>query len=351
MHVPFTDEFDVSEAVGSVDAVRILSALFEGMSSATCIVHVQEIFVRQEISLFADSLQHLSLCLEEKRWDTVDFAPLTTLSNLGRLEYSHVCRSFRGFVAVLPQLCSLSKVVLLGTNPVPAESIARCSALKAVVLSTEPHKHVSLSEILKLTQLTELTARFRWDCLEDLCSMTRLECLRLHVDPKDDGSLDQALSCMPNLQNLEVTFRDLLLTNCKNIIGRPRLSGEVFSHMDRLKSVSLCRVDISKSFFQELASRTGLTKLEFSSYEPRRYPRSFLCQINLLRNLKELALYLSPKDTMCNLLSPEKLPKLRRLNISGNRLHVSAVRREFERKMHPALINTEKSSWRSRCNA
>ena len=313
--------------------------------------------VWQGITLFTGSVRHLSLRLG-KHWEAVDFTPLRSLTSLGTLDFDTTCFYSQVFLQLLPQLSSVTKLhplnFRLDMNPALGESIARCSALKALNWANtrlSPRRSASMSTIFKRAQLTELAIIFCRNFPAELCCLTRLEHLSLGAELNDVCGLAEALSCMPNLQTLQVNLLAIGFRRRPHGVVRFKLSGDAFSSMDNLRSVSLRLVDIGESFFQELASRTGLTKLEFISHQDWRYSRDFLCQVNLLRNLEELTFRLSKKDKICNVLWPSHLPKLRRLNVNNVGGRAGAVRRKFERSMHPALINTKTSPWRSRFQA
>ena len=258
---------------------------------------------------------------------------------------------------MLPQLHSVTKLQPAGhhedVDPALVESIAICSGLKAfdcldgfVWIYERP----DLSEVFKLTQLTELGAWFSWNFLPELCRMTLLEHLHLDVDLDDDCSLDQALSSMPHLQTVRIKFSGAIWRDDEGWLpGKLRLSGDAFSELHHLRTLLLDGVDIDESFFLVLTSKTGLTKLEFTSLRHSNFARDLMCEVNLLRNLEELTLRLYEEEyTVGDLLKPERLLKLKHLNISGNEDEVEAVRKKFDQSMHPALVNKEKSPWRSR---
>ena len=288
-----------------------------------------------------------------------DFAPLLSLTNLGTLSFDRECGHRQGFVDVLPQLRSVTKLQSAGyysdMDPAFGESIARCSGLKAFDCLNDfvwELEWSNMSEVFQLTQLTELTASFRWNLLPELCCLTLLEHLHLNVDFDDDCTLDVALSAMPQLQTVGIQFADVIWEGGERLAGRLRLSGDALAEMHRLRSLLLYFVDIDESFFHVLASKTGLTKLDFASSEHRSYSRDFMSELNLLRNLEELTLALQEEYSVGDLLLPERLAKLKRLNVKGNEAEVASLSRKFNQHGHGVLVNYEKESpWRSRFTA
>ena len=257
---------------------------------------------------------------------------------------------------MLPQLHSVTKLHSSGCytdrNRNLGKSIARCSGLKAYDCSNGcvlSFQRDDIPEVLNLTQLTELGTSFRWRFFPELCCLTLLEHLHLEVELTDDSNLDEALCCMPHLQTVHIAFEDGVWGEVgKTLAGRLRLSGAAFSETPQLRSLLLDCVDIGLSFFQTLASKTGLTQLEFTSSEHRSYSRDFVSEVNLLRKLEVLTLHLQDEYSIGGLLSPESLPRLRRLNIGGTEDEIVALRKKFDQSLHPVLVNRKEFAWRSR---
>ena len=124
------------------------------------------------------------------------------------------------------------------------------------------------------------------------------------------------------------------------------------SAIHHLESVILVNVDVDEHFFHALESKTGLTKLHFFSDGHRGYSGSFVGQVNLLRNLEELNLLVQEDYDAWDLLSPEALMKLKRLEINVPENREAALRNRFNQSIRRVLVNQDKeSAWHSRFTA
>ena len=271
------------------------------------------------------------------------FIPITSLTNLETLELDRSETYSQGILDLLPQLSSLTRLEAKQGGYAKLDirsSIAKCTDLKAL---DARFGHVGRSRVdgtslaPYLTQLTEIAISQRGEFLLDLTCLTLLQCLHLCIQSDRNCSLDEVLECMPRLQIIAVFWHENRRSADNAITARLRLSGSVLSPMCHLKSISLYRVDIDESFFHVLASKTGLTKLEFISPSRRRYSRDFVFRVNLLRNLEELGLHLRENNNACALLWPEAFPKLKHLDITPDREDVDAVRKKFNQSIPPCV--------------
>ena len=257
---------------------------------------------------------------------------------------------------MLPQLHSVTKLHSAGCygdrDRLLGEAIASCPGLRAYCCANRSDMKSEcddIPEVFQLTQLTELGIVFRWGFLPELCWLTLLEHLSLEAERTDDKLLDRAVRCMPHLKTVHIKSEEGVQGEFGMVMaGRLRLSGHAFSEAHQLESLRLDCVDIDVFFFRALASKPGLTELEFISSEHRSYSRDFMSEVNLLRNLEKLTLHLRAEHSVGDLISPWCLSRLKRLNVSGTEDEVAAARRRFDQSLHPALVNWKESPWRSR---
>ena len=233
--------------------------------------------------------------------------------------------------------------------------ITTCTGLKArdamgCYVRGDLENDISLAP--SLTQLTKIAVHHNGKFLTDLACLTLMQHLDLFVQSDKDCSLDEVLECMPSLQIIQVMFcNENQKTPDAPVAARLRLSGSALSAIHPLKSVGLRDVDVDGHFFHALASKTGLTKLKFTSSRHRGYSRSFISQVNLVRNLEELTIWSRENYNESHLPSPEDLPKLTWL-MTRPEDKEGALRWRFNRSLRRVLVNGEKeSAWRSRLAA
>ena len=306
----------------------------------------------QAASHHAATLEYLNLQLYS-RPATVVFSPLTTLTHLTALEIELGVVSRMDFWPTFERMKSLKRLCIdtggsLENNT--SLSIAMLTGLKAlhcpkVYMHGWFQDHIPLAP--RMTQLTELAACLNGKCINQLSSLTQLRRLKLTVDSDEPCSPDDVLICAPYLQTIDIEFRGYSTTIDPNPSENINLSTTALSDLDRLQSVSLKLVTVDVYFFQQLASKPQLTKLEFMTSKKKVYPCSFLSQVNQLRNLQELKLDLADQCYIPDMLSPEDLTRLKRLNVSGTEREVLALRNRFA-SVGQVLINHGESRWYSR---
>ena len=230
---------------------------------------------------------------------------LGRLSGLTALEIIHLESS--NLVRVLDCILSLSKLKAL--------------TFKSFQLFAE---QIDSTPLTSRMQLTKLSWSFNISLLQ-MMHLTEVKHFEILIGDEDSlEDLVRSLRSMTDLQYLSITRWGT----------EPLALGNLLAGMTRLRQLEVDgKVDADPAMYQTLATFPELTGLCLQYRSELSVSDSFHSQINLLTNLRSLAIHFtgSPKHGLLDSLSGENLKRLQRLNVYSAHLNLDGRAALFRR--------------------